>query len=395
MNVYLDNAATTRLLEESFETMKKLYFEDFGNPSSLHNKGLDAKQYIKKAKEIIAADLKCEEKEIVFTSGGTESNNQALMSIAKNYKRNGKHIITSSFEHASVYNPLIELEKDGYEVTYIKPDANGQIDIESLKEAVRSDTILVSVMMVNNEVGAKLDVKAISEAVKSVNKNTIIHCDAIQAYPKYKIVPKKEGIDLLSVSSHKFHGPKGCGFLYVRSGVKAGPIIYGGMQQANMRSGTENVPGIAGMATALDNYIKNRTAYMNHMYELKTYFVSQLSDIEDVVVNAIYADKPDLSLEDRIKMTAPHIISVSFPKVKSEVFLHALEQAGIFVSSGSACSSNHPAISGSLKAIGVEDKYLDSTLRFSMTYTTSKEEIDYTVQKIKELLPIYSKFVKK
>lgn len=395
MNVYLDNAATTRLSESAFGQMKKVFFDDFGNPSSLHNKGLDAKQYIKKAKEIIASDLKCEEKEIIFTSGGTESNNQAIMSVARNYKRNGKHIITTAFEHASVYNPLIELEKENYEVTYLKPDKNGQISLESVKDAVREDTILLSVMMVNNEVGSKLDVKAISEAAKSVNKNIIVHCDAIQAYPKYRIVPKKEGIDLLSVSAHKFHGPKGCGFLYVRSGVKAGPIIFGGMQQQNMRSGTENVPGIVGMASALEEYIENRADYVNHMWELKTYFVKEISKIDGVTVNGVYSDREDLSLEDRIRLSAPHIISVSFPKIRSEVFLHALEQAGIYVSSGSACSSNHPAISGSLKAINVANEYLESTLRFSLTYSTTLKEIEYTIDRIKELLPIYSKFIKK
>lgn len=395
MKVYLDNAATTKLCEEAFDVMKKVYFEDYGNPSSLHNKGLDAKGYIKKTKEIIAADLKCEEKEIVFTSGGTESNNQALFSIAKNYKRNGKHIITTRFEHASVYNPLIELEKDGYEVTYLEVDGNGQVDKEYLRSLVRPDTILLSLMMVNNEVGSILDVSGLSKVAKEANKNIIVHCDAIQAYPKLKIIPKREGIDLLSVSSHKFHGPKGCGFLYVKNGVKLGPIIHGGMQQANMRSGTENVPGIAGMGAALDKYIKNRTDIVNKMYELKTYFVKAVSEIDGVVVNNIYYDRDDLTLEERIRMTAPHVVSVSFPKAKSEVLLHALEQEGVFVSSGSACSSNHPAISGSLKAIGVEERFLDSTLRFSLSYENTVEELEYTVEVLKRIVPIYSKFIKK
>lgn len=395
MKVYLDNAATTKLCSEAFDVMKTVYFDDFGNPSSRHNKGLEAKNYIKRAKEIIATDLKCEEKEIIFTSGGTESNNQALFSIAKNYKRNGKHIITTSFEHASVYNPLIELEKEGYEVDYLKVDSNGQVDIDYFKSLIRPDTILISLMKVNNEVGAILDVAGLAKVAKEINKNVIVHCDAIQAYPKLKIVPKKDNIDLMSVSSHKFAGPKGCGFLYAKNGIKLGPIIWGGEQQANLRSGTENVPGIAGMAAALDLYIKNRSSYVAKMYELKTYFVDAISQIEGVVVNNIYANRTNLTLEERIKLTAPHIISVSFPKAKSEVLLHALEQEGVYVSSGSACSSNHPAISGSLKAIGVEDKYLDSTLRFSLCPENTREELEYTVDVLKRIVPIYSKFIKK
>lgn len=394
MESYLDNAATTKLCEEAFDIMKKIYFEDYGNPSSLHLKGVDASKYIKAAKEIIASDLKCQEKEIIFTSGGTESNNMALIGTAIANSRRGKHIISTSFEHASIYNPLIYLEQNGFEVTYLPVDSNGRIDKEILLNAIRPDTILISMMMVNNEVGAVLDIKALSEAAKKKNPEVIFHCDAIQAYPKLRIVPKKLGIDLMSVSSHKFGGPKGVGFIYIKDKLKINPIILGGGQQNNMRSGTENVPGIAGMAAALKKYIENRIPYVNHMYELKTHFIEELKKIDGIIVNAIY-DECNCRLEDKIKLTAPHIISVSFPRARSEVFLHALEMKGIYCSSGSACSSNHPAISGTLKAIGVKDEYLDTTLRFSLSPENTIDQIDYTVEVIRELLPVYSKFFRK
>lgn len=396
MEVYLDNAATTALCKEAFEAMQNTMFTDFGNPSSLHLKGVKASEYVKNARQVIAKELKCLEKEIVFTSGGTESNNLALIGAAYANRRKGMHIISTSYEHASVYNPLIFLEQQGFEVTYIPVDENGQIKPEELVEAVRDDTILVSMMYVNNEVGSVLDIAGLSAAVKEKNPDTLFHCDAIQAFPKYKIVPKKCGIDLMSVSSHKFSGPKGCGFLYIRDKVKVNPIIHGGGQQNNMRSGTENVTGIAGMVAAMKVYADKRNEYVNHMYKLKLRFIDGLKDVDGLVINSVYNGVgDDLSLEDRVKMTAPHIISVSFPKARSEVFLHALEMKGIYCSSGSACSSNHPAISGTLKAIGVKDEYLDTTLRFSLSPETTVEEIDYAVAAIKEQLPIYMKFYRK
>ncbi len=395
MQVYLDNAATTCVCKEAFEAMQKCFLADFGNPSSLHIKGIDAAEYVKNARKSIAKELKCLEKEIIFTSGGTESNNMALIGAAYANIRRGKHIITTAYEHASVYNPLIYLEQQGFEVTYLPVDNNGLVDLIKLSEAVREDTIIVSVMYVNNEVGAVNDLQKISEIVKRKNPASLIHCDAIQAFPKYKIIPSKLGIDLMSVSSHKFGGPKGCGFLYIKDRVKVNPIIHGGGQQSNMRSGTENVPGIAGMAAAMEVYSKNRSAYVKHMYELKKRFIEGLSDVEGLAINAIFSNMQELSLEERIAKTAPHIISVSFPKTKSEVFLHALEMKGIYCSSGSACSSNHPAISGTLKALGITGEYLDTTLRFSLSPENTLDEIDYTIAVIKEQLPIYMKFYKK
>lgn len=405
MEIYLDNAATTSLCPEAFSAMQEVFNEEFGNPSSLHIKGVNAAEKVKNARKVLADELKCAEKEIVFTSGGTESNNMALIGTALANSRRGKHIISSSFEHASVYNPLLYLEKSGFEISFIKPDENGNINPSELASLVREDTILISIMMVNNEVGSLIDIEALSKAAKAVNPEVIFHVDAIQAFPKYKIVPKKLGIDLMSASSHKFRGPKGCGFIYIKDKTHIIPIIYGGGQQKNMRSGTENVPGIVGMSVAAKKYADNRTDYMNHMYELKYRFVTGIKKIneelfpdgkEKIIVNAIFDMEKDVDeLMESIRKTAPHIISVSFPKAKSEVFLHVLEMKGIFVSSGSACSSNHPAISGTLKAIGVADEYLDSTLRFSLCPENTEEEIDYVLKTIKEELPTYMQFFRK
>ncbi len=396
MEVYLDNAATTKLNEEAFSVMQKVFFSDYGNPSSLHIKGVDASAYLRDARRVISEDLKCAEKEIIFTSGGTESNNTALFGTAHAKRRKGMHIISSAYEHASVYNPLIALEEEGFKVDYVKPDANGIVDPKSVAELVTDETILVSIMAVNNEIGAVNDIGAISKAVKEVNPDVTFHVDAIQAYPKYRIIPKKEGIDLMSVSSHKFGGPKGVGFLYIKDKTRINPLILGGGQQKGMRSGTDNVPGIAGMAEALKVYAENRKEYVDKMYALKEHFAQALLKIEGIKLNAIFENLSDeKSLGERIRMTAPHVLSVSFPNVRSEVMLHALEMKGICCSSGSACSSNHPAISGTLQAIGVEGKYLDTTLRFSLSPDNTQEEIDYTVEAIKELLPVYLNFYRK
>lgn len=395
LEVYFDNAATTRLSESVLRVMENVFLNDYGNPSSLHMAGIKASEHVKEARRIIAAELKCSEKELVFTSGGTESNNLALIGGAYASKRRGKHIITTSFEHASVYRPMFFLEDEGFEVSYVKPDRNGIISPESVAELVRNDTILVSVMAVNNEVGSVQPIEEISKAVKAKNPQTVFHVDAIQAFPKYKILPKKAGIDMMSVSSHKFAGPKGCGFLYIKEKTKVNPQILGGGQQNDMRSGTENVPGIVGMAEAIRIYSEKRSKYVNHMYELKTAFIREVQDLDGVKVNAVFDDRTDLSLEERVKLTAPHVVSVSFPKIKSEVLLHALEMEGIYVSSGSACSSNHPAISGSLKAIGVATEYLDTTLRFSFSPENTLEEVKYCGEKLRELLPVYTEFYRK
>ncbi|MCI5937869.1 MAG: cysteine desulfurase [Eubacterium sp.] len=384
MECYLDNAATTRAKKEVCELVTSVMYDHYGNPSSLHGKGFEAEKIVKKASEQIAKTLKCTEKNIIFTSGGTESNNTALIATALANQRRGKHIITTCFEHASVHQPLIYLEKMGFEVTYLPVDHNGHVLMEALREALREDTILVSLMMVNNEVGSVLDVAEVSRCVKEFCPEIIFHVDAIQAYGKIKILPKKMGIDLMSVSGHKIHGPKGTGFLYQGDKVKMHPLIHGGGQQRGMRSGTENVPGIAGLGLAAQWMDENLEQHRSHLFEIKRYFVERLGEIPQATVNAC-----DLS---SLQNTAPHILSVSFEGVRSEVLLHALEEKEVYVSSGSACSSNHPGISGTLKAIGVDNKLLDSTIRFSFCPETTKEQIDYTMECLQALVPMLARY---
>ena len=381
MEAYFDNSATTKVLDSVKDIVVKTMTEDYGNPAAKHRKGMEAEQYIRDARKIIADTMKVQEKEILFTSGGSESNNMALIGAAWANQRAGKHIISTSIEHPSVYNPLGVLEELGFEVTILPVDHDGHISLKELEEAIRPDTILVSTMYVNNEVGAVEPVEEISKIIKAKNPSTLYHVDAIQAYGKYVIRPKKQGIDLLSVSSHKIHGPKGVGFLYIRNGVKIKPLIYGGGQQAGMRSGTENVPGVAGFGAAAKEMYTNHAEKVQKLIELKDYMTDRLGEIEGTVINS-----------KKGEASAPQIVSVSFEGVRSEVLLHALEDKGVYVSSGSACSSNHPGISGTLKGIGVAQKLLDSTIRMSFGMFNTKEEIDYTLDTLKELVPVLRRY---
>ena len=387
MEAYLDNAATTRVFPEVRDIMLQVMEKDFGNPSSRHTKGIEAEGYVTKAVQQIAGTLKCQPKEIILTSGGTESNNMALIGTALANQRAGKHVITTRIEHASIHEPFGRLEQMGYEAQYLPVDHNGHLQPEMLEEAVREDTLLVSVMMVNNEMGAVEDIKKLVAVAKQKNPNVIFHVDALQAYGKYKIVPKRLGIDLMSVSGHKIHGPKGSGFLYVRDGVKISPIILGGGQQRGMRSGTENVPAIAGLGEAVRLIYQQHSEKVERLYALKQRLIDGLTAMEGVSINGING----LSLTE----TAPHIVSASFDGIKSEVMLHALAQEGVYVSSGSACSSNHPDLSGTLKAIGVEDRLLDSTLRFSFSVLSTEEEVDHALEAVAKVLPQLRRFVKK
>lgn len=381
MEAYFDNSATTRCSDSVVALMQQVLLADYGNPSSLHMKGVVAEKYIKTATEQIARTLKVEGKEIIFTSGGTESNNLALIGVALANQRAGKHIITTSIEHASVYNPLIFLEEQGFEVTYLPVDGNGVISLEALKEAVREDTILVSLMHVNNEIGTIEPVEEAAKLIREKNPRTLIHVDAIQSFGKLRIYPKRMGIDLLSVSGHKIHGPKGVGFLYVKDKTKIKPIIHGGGQQKNMRSGTENVAGIAGLGEAVEELYRDFDEKIDRLYELREYLVAGMKQLEGTTINGAEG-----------RNAAPHIVSVSFSGVRAEVLLHALEERGIYVSTGSACSSNHPAISGTLKAIGVKPELLDSTVRFSLSVESTREEADYVLEQLAELLPMLRRF---
>lgn len=383
MEVYLDNSATTRCFDEVAQVVQKVMLQDYGNPSSMHNKGLEGENYVRKAKEVIAKNLKVNEKEIFFTSGGTESDNLALIGTAMANKRAGNHIITTKIEHPAVREACEYLENHGFEVTYLGVDQNGQIVLEELKEALREDTILVSIMHTNNEIGSLQPISEAGKIIKEYNPKIVFHVDAVQGYGKFVILPKRMNIDLLSVSGHKIHGPKGVGFLYIHEKIKIFPIMFGGGQQKGMRSGTENVPGIAGLSTAILKVYENLDQDIAQLYELKKRFVEGVLQIPDVQVNGLTGQD-----------SAPHVVSVSVRGVRSEVLLHALEDKGIFVSAGSACASNKPMISETLKAIGVEKDLLDSTIRFSFSVFTTEEEIDYTLKNLCDIIPMLRKYTR-
>lgn len=384
MDAYFDNSASTKVSEKTIDIMLKTMREDYANSSAKHIKGVDAEKYVKDAAETIAKTLKVKKSEIIFTSGGTESNNMALLGTAIAKKRLGKHIIISGIEHPAVYMPATFLAEEGFELTVLPVDKTGRVDLEVLKESIREDTILVSIMYVNNEIGAVEPVDEISKIIKSKNENTLFHVDAIQAYTKFKINPKTQGIDMLSASGHKFHGPKGVGFLYINSDVKINPIIFGGGHQRGMRSGTLNTTGIAGMGVAAKEAYDEFDKRIEKIKSLKNFIMDELEKIEGAVLNTGRGDN-----------FAPQIISVSFEDIRAEVLLHALEDRGIYVSSGSACSSNHPGISGTLKAVGIREDLLDATIRISLSELNNMEEAKHLIDNLNELLPLLRKFVRK
>ena len=382
--IYLDNSATTCAYESVGELVKKVMCEDYGNPSSMHAKGVSAEKYIKEAKERLAKVWKVQEKEIFFTSGGTESDNLALIGAARANHRAGKHLITSSIEHPAILNTMRYLEEEeGFRVTYLPVDKYGRVSLDALKEALCEDTILVSIMYVNNEVGSVQPIQEAASIVKAYNNNILFHVDAVQGFGKYHIYPKKMKADMCSISGHKFHGPKGIGALYIGSHVKIKPVIYGGEQQKNIRSGTENVPGIAGLGLAAKTIYENLDEKVAKMRELKQHFIEGVTKIPDTTIHGLYDET-----------SAPHIVSVGFAGIRSEVLLHALEDKGIYVSSGSACASNHPQISGVLKGIGAKQEFLDATLRFSMSEFTTLEEIDYTLDTLYNIVPMLRKYTR-
>lgn len=384
MEAYLDNSATTRCLESVRDVVVKTMMEDYGNPSSRHRKGLEAERYLRDAREKIARTLKVSEKEIFFTSGGTESDNWALIGGAMANRRAGNHIITTAVEHAAVIQPLMYLEEQGFRVTYLAADRYGRVSQKDLQEAVSEDTILVSTMYVNNELGALEPVEEIGRFLKEKYPRILYHVDGIQAYGKYRIFPKKLGIDLLSVSGHKIHGPKGTGFLYVNEKAKIRPLLLGGGQQRGMRSGTDNVPGAAGLGVAAQEAYRDFEEKRAHLLKLKSYFMEEAGKLPDVVLNSLPGEEG-----------APHIVSISFRGVRAEVLLHALEDKGIYTSSGSACSSNKKLpVSSVLKEIGLPKDLLDATLRFSFSTFTREEELAYTVKALGELLPVLRKYTR-
>ena len=376
MEVYLDNSATTACFEEVAQLMHRILCEDYGNPSSLHHRGVEAEAYLRYANETFAKILKVNEKEVFFTSGGTESDNIALVGAAMANHRMGRHLITTRIEHPAVLQPMSYLEKQGFEVTYLSVDRQGRISLEELEEAVRTDTILVSIMHTNNEIGSVQPIAEAGVLIKRKNPDTLFHVDAVQGFGKARIFPGKMHIDMLSASAHKIHGPKGIGFLYMRDGAKVSPIMYGGGQQRGLRSGTENLPGIAGFAKAAELVYQDLEQDVDRMYALREKLTEGVKKIGDVTVNGCPG-----------REGAPHIVSASFRGVRSEVLLHALEERGIYVSAGSACAAHKPQPSATLRALGVEKELLQSTIRFSLSGFTTDEEITYTCQNLEDIVP--------
>ncbi|WP_022766491.1 cysteine desulfurase family protein [Butyrivibrio sp. XPD2006] len=382
MRAYLDNSATTRAYDEVAQLVARIMTEEYGNASSVHHMGTISGNRLYSARETIADTLKVDPAEIVFTSGGTESDNTAIIGAARANAWRGKHIITTSIEHPAVLESCQELVKEGFEITYLPVDENGVVRLDDLKNAIREDTILVSMMFVNNEIGAVEPIADAGKLIKSINDQIVFHVDAVQAYGKFRIRPRSMNIDLLAVSAHKIHGPKGVGFLYIKKGTKITPICYGGGQQKGMRSGTENVPGIAGMALAAQMCYDNFDEKMSALYELKKYLMDSLAErISDIRLNGPECEKG-----------APHIVSVSIKGLAAETILNMLSSKEIYVSAGSACTSNNPHVSDTLKSIGLDKSLLESTIRISMSTQTTKEEIDYLLDVLSSQVETMRKF---
>lgn len=384
MEVYLDNSATTKAYPEVVSLVADIMTNDYGNASSMHLKGVDAEKYLKYSKATIAGIMKVKEKEIFFTSGGTESDNWALMGAAFANHRSGKHLITTKIEHPAILRTMEHLKELGFDITYLSVNQYGQISLEELRNAIRPDTILVSIMFVNNEVGAIQPIDEAGEIIKQTNPRTLFHVDAVQGFGKLRLLPKKWKIDMVSVSGHKIHGPKGTGFLYIDEKVKIKPIIYGGGQQNGYRSGTENVPGVAGLGKATELIYRNLVEDTHRLYCLKKKLVSDLLKIDHVKING-----------PQDETGAPHIVSASIAGIRSEVMLHSLEDKGVYVSAGSACSSHKHTVSDTLSAMGLSTEYMDSTIRFSLSVFTTEEEIEYTLKCLYELVPMLRRYTRR
>ena len=380
---YLDNSATTRCFPEVVELMNKIYLEEYGNPSSMHHKGVEAEKQITEAKKSLAQILKVNEKNLLFTSCGTESDNIAIIVGALANARRGRHLITSTIEHPAVLESMRYLESQGFEVTYLPVDEYGIVSPDLVEETVRDDTILVSIMHTNNEIGAVEPVREIAKRINAKNPSALFHVDAVQGFGKAQIYPKKWGIDMLSVSGHKIHAPKGTGFLYIADKIKVKNLIFGGGQQNGMRSGTENVAGIAAMGLAAKMLYQDFDSKIERQYELREAFLDEIRDIPDLRVNGPAGRK-----------CAPHIISLTVPGVRAEVLLHALEGKGVYVSSGSACASNRPHTSKTLEAIHLPRVYLDNTIRISLSEMTTREDMQQASEALHELIPFLRQYTR-
>lgn len=385
MKIYLDNSATTKPRTEVVDEMCSMLRDEYGNPSSLHRMGFDVEKKIECSRAVISNYLKVGKDEIIFTSGGTESNNIAIQGTIKKYERQGKHIITSKIEHSSVLNVFKHFEEQGFLVTYLDVDDMGLIDLNQLEESITDETILVSIMYVNNEVGVVEPLLEVKEIIKAKNKNTKFHVDAVQAVGKIPIDVRKIGADSMSFSAHKIHGPKGIGGLFVKKGLNINPIIFGGGQEKNLRSGTENTPGIVGLSKAVEVLDKNFKAEYKQIQEIKTYFYEKIVDnIDDIKINSFIDEK-----------SAPHILNISFRGIKGEILLHYLEGDGIFVSTGSACSSKGKGKSSVLSALKFSNGEIDGAIRFSFSYDNTIEEMDFVVERVKSAVSEIRKITKR
>lgn len=373
MQVYFDNSATTKPLKEVREEVYYAMDEFWGNPSSLHKLGVKSQRKIEEIQESIARRLNCSKEEIIFTSGGSEGNNMVIKGLVGE----NNHIITTAFEHSSVLNTYRELEKQGVSVTYLKVDNKGFIDLKELEEAINKNTVLISVMHVNNEIGSIQRIKEIGKLIKEKSKRAKFHVDGVQGFGKFKIDVKECNIDFYSVSAHKFHGPKGVGFMYMRKGLNLKSLITGGGQQGGLRAGTENIPGYMGMVKAINIAYDSLEDSYSHVKMLKEYFIEKLSKIENVIINAPNSEE-----------YSPYILNVSFLGTRSEVLLHMLEEDNIFVSTGSACSSKSAVAKGSyvLNAMGLEPRCIQGAIRFSFSKYNTLEEVDYTINSLEKSL---------
>lgn len=373
MEIYLDNAATTKMDDTVFEKMIPYLKDNYGNPSSAYKIGRDNKEIIENARKEVAEILNANPSEIYFTSGGSEADNMALKGIALGNIDKGKHIITSEIEHPAVLDTCKELEREGFEISYIGVDEKGIVDLTELEDKIRKDTILISIMLANNEIGTIQPIKKIGEIAK---KNDIIfHTDSVQAVGNIRIDVKEMNIDSLSLSAHKFYGPKGIGVLYLREGIKFRKYLNGGHQERNRRAGTENVAGIVGLAKAMSLSYKNLKENNKRAIELREYFINEIKkNIEKIKING--------DLENRL----PGNINVSFEFVEADNILHELDKRGIYISTGSACTIGSLESSHVLKAIGVSDAMAHATIRISIGKNNTKEEIDYAIKCIVEIV---------
>lgn len=386
--IYLDNAATTQLDAEVFETMKPYFVEYYGNPSSVYSIASETKKAINQARENVAQSIGADTSEIYFTNGGTESDNWAIKGIAENYADKGKHIITTKIEHHAILHTCEYLEKKGYEITYLNVDEDGLINIEELENSIRDDTILISIMFANNEIGTIEPIKEIGEIAKK--HNVIFHTDAVQAYGHVPINVNDMNIDLLSASGHKFNGPKGVGFLYIRKNIKLRSFIHGGAQERQRRAGTENVPGIVGLGAAAKIAHENMEERAAYEIELRDFLIEQIEKNVDFI-----------RLNGHRTKRLPNNVNFCFRFIEGESLLISLDMEGVCASSGSACTSGSLDPSHVLLAIGLPHEIAHGSLRLTLSHTTTKEELDFVVEQLKDIVkrlramsPLYEDFLK-